>query len=108
LGSRTQDCSLHENNFLEAEAIAETVDRENMRFVSIKTDDRLDLRALHRVRDRLFRPACQRLRQIPGIDPLVAIAIMAAIGNGGAFQPHDLASRQNRILPSTTAKGPKP
>src|ERR1700755_2454262 len=26
-------------------------------------------------------PACQRLRQIPGIGPLVATAIVAAIGN---------------------------
>jgi transposase len=31
-------------------------------------------------------PACQRLRQIPGIGPLVATAIVAAIGNGAAFQ----------------------
>jgi transposase len=31
-------------------------------------------------------PACQRLRQIPGIGPLVATAIVAAIGNGAAFR----------------------
>ena len=30
--------------------------------------------------------ACARLRQIPGIGPLVATAIVAAIGNGAAFQ----------------------
>jgi transposase len=30
--------------------------------------------------------ACQRLRQIPGIGPLVATAIVASIGNGAAFQ----------------------
>jgi transposase len=41
------------NDFLDAEAIAEAVQRENMRFVPIKTDDQLDLQALHRVRDRL-------------------------------------------------------
>jgi hypothetical protein len=29
------------------------VDRENIRFVPIKTDDQLDLQALHCVRDRL-------------------------------------------------------
>jgi transposase len=29
--------------------------------------------------------ACQRLRQIPGIGPLIATAIVAAIGNGAAF-----------------------
>lgn len=29
--------------------------------------------------------ACQRLRQIPGVGPLVSTATVAAIGNGGAF-----------------------
>jgi transposase len=153
----------NKNDFLDAEAIAEAVDRQNMRFVPIKTDDQLDLQALHRVRDRLIArrtsvinqlrafllerglvfaksPAklrermpeilenadedltprmrnllamlwnewkdlelqieemndeveriassdagCMRLRQIPGIGPLVATAIVAAIGNGAAF-----------------------
>ncbi len=153
----------NKNDFLDAEAIAEAVDRQNMRFVPIKTDDQLDLQALHRVRDRLIArrtsvinqlrafllerglvfakspaklrermpeilenadedltpsmrnllallwnewkdlelqieemndeveriassdAACMRLRQIPGIGPLVATAIVAAIGNGAAF-----------------------
>jgi transposase len=154
----------NKNDFLDAEAIAEAVDRQNMRFVPIKTDDQLDLQALHRVRDRLITrrtsvinqlrafllerglvfakspatlrermpeilenadedltprmrnllallwnewkdleqqvvdlnheveliassdAACQRLRQIPGIGPLVATAIVASIGNGAAFR----------------------
>ena len=153
----------NKNDFLDAEAIAEAVTRKNMRFVSIKTDDQLDLQALHRVRDRLVHrrtavinqirgfllerglifatgpanlrrqmpslledaeqnltplmrrlleqlwlewkgldsdiervsqdidaiastdPACQRLRQIPGVGPLVSTATVAAIGNGAAF-----------------------
>ena len=153
----------NKNDFIDAEAIAEAVDRHNMRFVPIKTDDQLDLQALHRVRDRLITrrtsvinqlrafllerglvfaksparlrermpeilenadedltprmrnllallwnewkelelqieqmndeveqiassdAACTRLRQIPGIGPLVATAIVAAIGNGAAF-----------------------
>ena len=29
--------------------------------------------------------ACQRLREIPGVGPLVATAVVAAIGNGAAF-----------------------
>ncbi len=148
----------NKNDFLDAEAIAEAVDRKNMRFVPIKTDDQLDLQALHRVRDRLIArrtsvinqlrafllergmtfaktptklkiampeilenadanltprmrnlisllwsewkdleqqivtinaeveliassdAACLRLRQIPGIGPLIATAIVAAIG----------------------------
>jgi transposase len=36
------------------EAIAEAVDRQNMRFVPIKTDDQLDLQAVHRMRDRFI------------------------------------------------------
>ena len=42
----------NKNDFVDAEAIAEAVDRRNMRFVPIKTDDQLDLQAIHRVRDR--------------------------------------------------------
>jgi transposase len=153
----------NKNDYLDAEAIAEAVDRENMRFVPIKTDDQLDLQALHRVRERLvsrrtavinqvrafllergitFRkgpaslrkqmpeilenadaqlsprirallaamweewkqldgqvesfntqieaignddPVCQRLREIPGVGPLIASAVVASIGNGAAF-----------------------
>jgi transposase len=30
--------------------------------------------------------ACQRLRQIPGVGPLVSTATVAAIGNGAAFR----------------------
>jgi transposase len=44
----------NKNDFLDAEAIAEAVDRQNMRFVPIKKDDQLDLQAFHRVRDRLI------------------------------------------------------
>jgi transposase len=35
----------NKNDFIDAEAIAEAVERENMRFVPIKTDDQLDLQA---------------------------------------------------------------
>jgi transposase len=154
----------NKNDFVDAEAIAEAVERKNMRFVPIKTDDQLDLQAVHRVRDRLIArrvavinqlrafllergmtfaktPAklriampdilenaetnlspkmrnlidllwgewktveqqievlsdeleriassdadCIRIRQIPGIGPVVATAIVAAIGNGAAFR----------------------
>jgi transposase len=154
----------NKNDFIDAEAIAEAVERKNMRFVPIKTDDQLDLQAIHRVRDRLVsrrtavinqirafllerglvfaqKPAqlkaamgsvlekaeadltpmmrnlinvlweewkivdqqieelghelerisaadagCTRIRKIPGIGPVVATAIVAAIGNGAAFR----------------------
>src|SRR5512135_2017533 len=56
----------NKNDFLDAEAIAEAVARKNMRFVPIKTDDQLDLQALHRVRDRLVHRRTAVINQIRG------------------------------------------
>src|SRR5258708_21142222 len=42
----------NKNDYIDAEAIAEAVQRPTMRFVPIKTDDQLDLQALHRTRER--------------------------------------------------------
>ena len=41
------------NDFRDAEAIAEAVQRPTMKFVATKTPDQLDLQSLHRVRERL-------------------------------------------------------
>jgi transposase len=54
----------NKNDFIDAEAIAEAVDRQNMRFVPIKTDDQLDLQAMHRVRDRLMTRRTSVINQI--------------------------------------------
>jgi transposase len=43
----------HKNDFRDAHAVAEAVQRPTTRFVPIKTDEQLDLQALHRVRSRL-------------------------------------------------------
>ena len=43
------------NDFRNAEAIAEAVQRPTMKFVATKTAEQLDLQALHRVRERLVR-----------------------------------------------------
>ncbi|MGE5733712.1 MAG: IS110 family transposase [Acidobacteriota bacterium] len=40
----------NKNDFLDAEAIAEAVTKQNMRFVQIKTQEQLDIQAMHRVR----------------------------------------------------------
>jgi transposase len=56
----------HKNDFVDAEAIAEAVERENMRFVPIKTDDQLDLQSLHRVRERLVTRRTALINQIRG------------------------------------------
>ncbi len=176
----------NKNDFLDAEAIAEAVARENMRFVPIKTDDQLDLQALHRVRDRLVHrrtalinqirgfllergitfaagpanlrkqmpliledggqnltprlrrlldhlwqewkamnceievvtaeiddigeqdAACQRLRQIPGVGPMVATATVAAIGNGAAFRRGREFAAWLGLVPRQHSTGGKP
>jgi transposase len=45
----------HKNDYRDAEAIAEAVQRPTMRFAAIKTPEQMDLLALHRVRSRLIR-----------------------------------------------------
>jgi len=45
------------NDFRDAEAITEAVQRPTMKFVATKTADQLDLQALHRVRERLVSSA---------------------------------------------------
>jgi transposase len=175
----------NKNDFIDAEAIAEAVGRENMRFVPIKTDDQLDLQAMHRVRDRLVHrrtavinqirgfllergitfskgpaklrnqmasiledadsnltprmrslldhlwqewkqldldvenisteidtiacadPVCRRLRQIPGVGPLVSTATVAAIGNGAAFRKGREFSVWLGLVPSQYSTGGK-
>ena len=154
----------NKTDYIDAEAVAEAVGRSTMRFVPIKSDDQLDLRSLHRVRERWVmrrtavinqirgllhergitlrkgrrhieaalpgiledadaklsgalrlllaqlkleldqlalrmeeadtaiqktaceNEACQRLVKIPGIGPVTATAVIAAIGNGAAFR----------------------
>ena len=175
----------NKNDFVDAEAIAEAVERKNMRFVPIKTDDQLDLQAIHRVRDRLITrrtavinqlrafllergmifaktPAklriempgvledadngltplmrslidglwgewktveqqieglsdeleriatsdagCIRIQKIPGIGPVVATAIVAAIGNGAAFRKGREFSAWLGIVPKQFSTGGK-
>jgi transposase len=152
------------NDFRDAEAIAEAVQRPRMRFVVPKSVEQLDLQALHRVRSRLVRhrtaiinqirafllergiavrqgshllraalpdilgrhedhlsprmirmisdlsegwrhldrrieevsreiellatadEACQRLMTVPGIGPIIANAMVSAVGDGSAFE----------------------
>lgn len=56
----------NKNDYLDAEAIAEAVQRPTMRFVPIKTDDQLDLQALHLVRDRWVARRTAVMNQIRG------------------------------------------
>ncbi len=176
----------NKNDYVDAEAIAEAVQRPTMRFVPIKTGDQLDLQAIHRVRDRLIvrrtsvinqlrafllergitvsqgravlrrqmpellaqaaqslspciqrllqqlwrewldlesqieattkeidavaaqDAACQRLQDVPGVGPLVATALVAAVGNGSAFaRGRDFAAWLG-LVPRQASTGGKP
>ena len=54
----------HKNDYRDAEAIAEAVQRPTMRFVAIKTPEQMDLLALHRVRSRLVGQRTGLINQI--------------------------------------------
>ncbi len=56
----------HKNDYRDAEAIAEAVQRPTMHFVSIKTPEQMDLLALHRVRSRLVGQRTGVINQIRG------------------------------------------
>jgi len=56
----------NKNDFLDAEAIAEAVTKENMRFVPIKNQEQLDVQALHRVRARLVHGRTALINEIRG------------------------------------------
>jgi transposase len=56
----------HKNDYRDAEAIAEAVQRPTMRFVPLKSPEQLDLQALHRVRSRLVTQRTAVINQIRG------------------------------------------
>jgi transposase len=56
----------NKNDFIDAEAIAEAVSKQNMRFVQIKTQEQLDWQAMHRVRDRLVQRRTALINEIRG------------------------------------------
>jgi transposase len=183
------------NDFRDAEAITEAVQRPTMKFVTTKTADQLDLQALHRVRERLVGQrtgiinqmrafllergvavrkgprflraelpaivakrtdvlsprmlhlieglaedwrrlderietlsneinalartdsACDRLMSVPGIGPIIASAMVAAIGTGEAFAkgrdfgawlglvPKQISTGDRTILGSISKRG---
>jgi transposase len=175
----------NKSDYLDAEAIAEAVQRPRMRFVPIRTEEQLDLQALHRVRERwvmrrtavvnqirslLLEPGltlpqgrshldqrlpgiledaelnlsgsfrvllaqlqseleqlaarieemdrviqktasenetCQRLTEIPGVGPVTARALIAAVGNGSAFQKGRNRAAWMGIVPREYSTGGK-
>ncbi len=56
----------HKNDFRDALAVAEAVQRPTTRFVPPKSNEQLDLQALHRVRSRLVSQRTAVINQIRG------------------------------------------
>ena len=54
----------NKNDFIDAEAIVEAVQRPNMRFVPLKSHEQLDVQAVHRVRERWMSRRTSLINQI--------------------------------------------
>jgi len=57
----------NKNDANDAEAVCEAVSRPNMRFVPTKSEEQLNLQALHRIRERLVRNRTSLCNQIRGL-----------------------------------------
>lgn len=72
------------NDDLDAEGIAEAATRPTMRFVELKSQDQLDMQALHRSRDRLVGERTALINQLRAI--LLERGIIAPQGKGKLHQ----------------------
>jgi transposase len=80
------------NDFRDAEAIAEAVQRPTMKFVATKTADQLDLQALHRVRERLVSQRTGIINQIRAFLLERGVAVRQGLRFLRAELPHTLAA----------------
>jgi transposase len=87
------------NDFRDAEAIAEAVQRPTMRFVATKTADQLDLQALHRVRERLVSQRTGIINQIRAFLLERGIAVRQGQRFLRAELPEILATPSNVLSP---------
>jgi transposase len=87
------------NDFRDAEAIAEAVQRPTMKFVATKTADQLDLQALHRVRERLVRQRTGIINQIRAFLLERGIAVRQGLRFLRAELPVALAKRADALSP---------
>src|SRR6202049_3257191 len=87
------------NDFNDAEAIAEAVQRPTMKFVATKTADQLDLQALHRVRERLVGQRTGIINQIRAFLLERGIAVRQGLRFLRAELPRILAERCDALSP---------
>ena len=100
----------HKNDFRDAHAVAEAVQRPTTRFVPAKTNEQLDLQALHRVRSRLVSQRTAVINQIRGfllergiiVKDRVSFAICClTFWPGGRMFFHHAWYASSVILPAT-------
>jgi transposase len=77
----------NKNDFIDAEAIAEAVTKQNMRFAQLKTQEQLDWQAMHRVRDRLVQRRTALINEIRGF----------LLGRGITFAARPIQLRKNLL-----------
>jgi hypothetical protein len=87
------------NDFNDAEAIAEAVQRPTMKFVATKTAEQLDLQALHRVRERLVSQRTGIINQIRAFMLERGIAVRQGIGFLRTEPPTIFATRTDALSP---------
>jgi len=87
------------NDFRDAEAIAEAVQRPTMKFVAIKTADQLDLQALHRVRGRLVSQRTGIVNQIRAFLLERGVAVRQGLRFLRTELPIILATRSDVLSP---------
>jgi len=87
----------NKNDFLDAEAICETVQRPNMRFVQPKTLEQQDIQLLHRVRSRLASRRTSLSNQLRGLLDEYGIVINEGINNARKQLPRILEDAENHL-----------
>src|SRR3981081_190219 len=87
------------NDFRDAEAIAEAVQRPTMKFVATKTADQLDLQGLHRVRERLVSQRTGIINQIRAFLLERGVAVRQGLRFLRAELPIILATRTDVLSP---------
>lgn len=89
----------HKNDFRDAHAVAEAVQRPTTRFVPAKTDEQLDLQALHRVRSRLVSERTAVINQIRGFLLERGIIVRQGLRFLRQLLPDILAKREDVLSP---------
>src|ERR1700752_64002 len=89
----------HKNDFRDAHAVAEAVQRPTTRFVPAKTNEQLDLQALHRVRSRLVSERTAVINQIRGFVLERGIIVRQGLRFLRKALPDILAKRMDVLSP---------